>query len=160
MCTYIKNNSSVVTGVGLLILFLFIVYALVKSANGEDIYIHGGLHGLGLDSEVSKEELNYTCKPLPNTKPPAQMSGSEGVPPLPLPAVPQRRTEKKNPPRPPVLVVKIVTNDELDWNTNPQDVENLLTWMAKNIGVNFSSQNRSLDSIFGVCGKKQMAVLE
>mgnify|MGYP007131711592 CR=1 FL=1 len=33
--------------------------------------------------------------------------GGEGVPPLPLPATPQRRTEKKRPPSPPPLAAKI-----------------------------------------------------
>ena len=128
------------------------------SSMAQEVRHRGLTDGLGLDSAVSQEELNYTCKPLPTPKPPAQMGGSEGVPPLPLPAVPQRRTEKKNPPRPPVLVVKIVTKaGEADWNTNPQDIENLLKWMSKNLGVNFSSQNRTLDSVFGYGGPRQMA---
>lgn len=111
----------------------------------------GLLDGLGLDSAVSKQELSYTCDPLPPAKPPAQMSGGEGVPPLPLPAVPLRRTEKKNPPRPPVLVVKVDSGrGQGDWNTNPQDVENLLRWMAKNLGVSFSSQVRTLDDVLGL----------
>lgn len=130
------------------------------SAASQSFSPKGLTEGLGLDSEISHEEMNYSCKPLPASKPPAQMSSGEGVPPLPLPAVPQRRTEKKNPPRPPVLVVKIITDKESDWNTNPQDIENLLKWMAKNLGVNFSSQNRTLDDVFGVNGPMQMAVKE
>ncbi|OGV62044.1 MAG: hypothetical protein A3K19_27525 [Lentisphaerae bacterium RIFOXYB12_FULL_65_16] len=101
----------------------------------------GLLDGLGLDSPVSREETKFTCTPLPPSTPPAQHSGSEGVPPLPLPAVPLRRTEKKNPPRPPVLIAKISTQRESDWATNPADAENLLKWMAKNLNVNFSSIN-------------------
>lgn len=118
---------------------------------GETTAPKGLLEGLGLDSEVSKQELAYTCDPLPASKPPAQMSGGEGVPPLPLPAVPLRRSEKKNPPRPPVLVVKVDSGKgQEDWNTNPQDIENLLRWMAKNFGVDFSSQVRSLDEVLGL----------
>lgn len=113
--------------------------------------------GLGLDSAVSKEELNYTCDPLPPPKPPAQMSGGEGVPPLPLPAVPIRRTEKKNPPRPPVLVIKIITDRDADWNTNPNDVENLLKWMSKELDVNFSSQNKRLNDVLGFKEERRMA---
>ena len=126
----------------------------------QETRLRGLTDGLGLNSEVSKEELKYTCKPLPAPKPPAQMSGGEGVPPLPLPAVPQRRTEKKNPPRPPVLVVKIVTDGgEQDWNTNPQDVENLLKWLAKSFGISFSSQNMTLGDALGYNkGPMQMAV--
>ena len=99
------------------------------------------LQGFGLDSQVVNEETNYTCTPLPPPKPPAQHASAEGVPPLPLPAVPLRRTEKKNPPRPPVLIAKITTARRSDWATNPADADNLLRWMAKNLNVNFSSIN-------------------
>jgi len=98
-------------------------------------------NGLGIDSTISKEETNYTCTPLPSSKPPAQHSSAEGVPPLPLPVVPLRRTEKKNPPRPPVLVAKVSTNNLNDWATNPSDINNLLKWMASNLNVHFSSIN-------------------
>ena len=101
----------------------------------------GLLDGLGLNSTVAKDETKYTCTPLPPPKPPAQHSGAEGVPPLPLPAVPLRRTEKKNPPRPPVLIAKIATRRRSDWATNPADTQNLLRWMAKNLNVHFSSIN-------------------
>ncbi len=96
------------------------------------------LRGLGLDSAASKEETSYTCVPAPAPPPPAQHSSAEGLPPLPLPVVPLRRTEKKNPPRPPVLIAKISTANKADWATNPTDAENLLKWMAKNLNVSFS----------------------
>ncbi|MBN2451798.1 MAG: DUF4159 domain-containing protein, partial [Lentisphaeria bacterium] len=107
----------------------------------------GLLDGLGLDSAVAKEELNYTCVPKPAVKPPAQHSSAEGLPPLPLPVVPLRRTEKKNPPRPPVLIAKIATADRGDWATNPEDAKNLLRWMAKNLNVHFSTINIPEDKI-------------
>lgn len=107
----------------------------------------GLLDGLGLDSEVSREETKYTCVAKPPPKPPAQHSSAEGVPPLPLPAVPQRRTEKKNPPRPPVLIAKISTDRQSDWATNPADAQNLLRWMAKNLNVNFSTINLPQNNI-------------
>lgn len=107
----------------------------------------GVLDGLGLDSAVSKEETSFTCVPAPPPKPPAQMSGGEGVPPLPLPAVPQRRSEKKNPPRPPTLIAKIATQKQSDWATNPADADNLLKWMAKNLNINFSSINLPQEQI-------------
>jgi len=86
----------------------------------------------------SKEEMNYTCAPAPAPPPPAQHSSVEGLPPLPLPVVPLRRTEKKNPPRPPVLIAKIMTANRSDWATNPADLENLLKWMTKTLNVSFS----------------------
>ncbi len=120
--------------------------AAFLAANGS--LLGGGLlDGLGLDSDVSREETRYTCVPKPPPKPPAQHSGAEGIPPLPLPVVPQRRTEKKNPPRPPVLVAKIATGSQSDWATNPADADNLLRWMAKNLNVHFSTINLPQEQI-------------
>lgn len=107
----------------------------------------GLLDGLGLDSAVAQEETNYTCTPVPAAKPPAQHSSAEGLPPLPLPVVPLRRTEKKNPPRPPVLIAKIATQNRSDWATNPADAENLLRWMGQNLNVHFSSINMPEDQV-------------
>ena len=87
------------------------------------------LGDLGLDSEAAKAEKGFSCSPAPPSKAPAQHSSAEGMPPLPLPVVPLRRTEKKNPPRPPVLIAKIATQRESDWATNPADMKNLLKWM-------------------------------
>ncbi len=70
--------------------------------------------------------------------PPQFRKGGEGVPPLPLPATPLRRTERKRPPAPPVLIAKIqfgslkelkVSDGILhyyDWNKDPADIPNLL----------------------------------
>lgn len=99
------------------------------------------LKGLGLDSAAAQKEEDFTCAPLPPATPPAQHSAAEGLPPLPLPVVPLRRTEKKNPPRPPVLIAKIATKKQSDWATNPGDTKNLLKWMAKNFNVHFSEIN-------------------
>jgi len=118
--------------------FLFFVSGLLFS---QEIKLFGGTKGLGLDKSnpVIQQENNFTCDPLPPPQSPAQMKGAEGVPPLPLPAVPLRRTEKNNPPRPPVLVGKIDSGKgESDWNTNPADIENLLKWMSKEMHVDFS----------------------
>lgn len=99
------------------------------------------LDGFGLNSEIVEHEKEYTCTPKPPPQPPAQHSSAEGLPPLPLPVVPLRRTEKKNPPRPPVLIAKIATQRKSDWATNPADTKNLLKWMARELDVHFSSIN-------------------
>ena len=62
--------------------------------------------------------------------PPAQVSSSEGMPPLPLPATFQKRQERKNPPQPPVLITKIRTTDNEDWARTPNDLKGLLEWMS------------------------------
>ena len=78
--------------------------------------------------------------PLENPKPPpAQVSSSEGMPPLPYPVVPQKRQERKNPPQPPVLLTKIRTADAEDWARTPHDLKKLLEWMSGEMGANFTS---------------------
>jgi len=107
----------------------------------------GLLDGLGLGSDIATKEKAYSCVAKPPAAPPAQFSGGEGVPPLPLPAVPLRRSEKKNPPRPPVLIAKIATAKKSDWATNPGDADNLLRWMAEQLNVNFSAINLNQEQI-------------
>ncbi len=97
--------------------------------------------GFGLDSETVQHEEEFTCVPAQPPPAPSQHSSAEGLPPLPLPVVPLRRTEKKNPPRPPVLIAKIATASQADWATNPGDTTNLLRWMAANLDVHFSDMN-------------------
>jgi hypothetical protein len=76
------------------------------------------------------------AKPKP---PPANVSSSEGLPPLPYPAVAMKRQEKKNPPQPPVLVTKISTQDAEDWTRTPDDIKGLLVFMSREMNVHFSS---------------------
>ena len=78
--------------------------------------------------------------PLEQPKPPpAQVSSSEGMPPLPYPVVPQKRQERKNPPQPPVLLTKIRTSDAEDWARTPHDLKKLLEWMSGEMGASFTS---------------------
>src|SRR6266851_3096988 len=78
--------------------------------------------------------------PLEMPKPkPAQIASSEGTAPLPLPAVFQKRQEKKNPPKPPTLLTKISTSDAEDWTRTPDDVKGLLEWMSAEMNVHFTS---------------------
>ena len=119
-----------------------LVLALPLAALFAVVSVRAGLlDDLGINSDASKEATKHTCVPKPPPPRPAQHSGAEGVPPLPLPAVPLRRTEKKNPPRPPVLIAKIATQAQEDWATNPDDTNNLLRWMSKELNVNFTSTN-------------------
>ena len=78
-------------------------------------------------------------KPKP---PPAQISSSEGMPPLPYPVVPMKRQEKKNPPQPPVLLTKVRSADAEDWTRTPNDVKGLLQWISQEMNVHFSSNSK------------------
>jgi hypothetical protein len=83
-------------------------------------------------------------KPAP---PPAQISSSEGMPPLPYPAVFQKRQERKNPPQPPVLLTKIRTPDPEDWARVPHDMKGLLQTLSRETGVSFSSNVKTLKEV-------------
>jgi hypothetical protein len=83
----------------------------------------------------------------PKPPKPAHASAAEGLPPLPLPAVPLRRTEKKHPPKPPSILAKIRTGELHDWATDPNDTNNLLNWMKSTLGVNFGYVEQGLDQI-------------
>jgi hypothetical protein len=83
-------------------------------------------------------------KPKP---PPAQVSSSEGMPPLPYPVVPQKRQERKNPPQPPVLITKIRTDDPEDWTRTPHDLKKLLEWMSGEMGASFTSNIKTWKEI-------------
>src|SRR5579884_471237 len=66
-----------------------------------------------------------TCGPPPRRNPERQAS-AEGMPPLPLPAVPLRRSEPKAEPAPPLMLAKLEYGTTQDWNTDPGDADNLM----------------------------------
>jgi hypothetical protein len=90
------------------------------------------------------------CGPPPRAKPQSR-TGGESFPPLPLPATPLRRTEKKRPPAPPALIgkmamgpIRFVTRNGKrvqyrDWMTDPADVSSLLEWTNSQLGIHFRS---------------------
>jgi len=95
------------------------------------------------------------CGSAPVAKPQRRKAG-ESFPPLLLPATPLRRTEKKRPPAPPVLVAKIqfgavkeIDHDGqkvryYDWNKDPADVDNLLNIGNRALGVRYTKKQGPL----------------
>ncbi|MGW8257688.1 MAG: DUF4159 domain-containing protein, partial [Thermoguttaceae bacterium] len=96
------------------------------------------------------------CGPQPRAKPRFR-SGRESFPPLPLPATPLRRSEKKRQPSPPALVGKMAMGPERwitkggrrvryrDWMTDPADVRSLLTWTSEKLGINYRAMEADFD---------------
>jgi len=76
------------------------------------------------------ENKGWCPNSLPPPPRPQRRAGGESLAPLPLPVTPQRRTEKKRPPRPPVLIGKIAQGRERDWMVNMNDANNLLRWFV------------------------------
>ena len=93
---------------------------------------------------------------------PRRISGGESFPPLPLPATPLRRTERKREPSPPKLIAKVIWGDSAsftyadgtstkvaDWNLCPGDLQQLMKRASERLGVNYGSDNVSLTSFDG-----------
>ncbi len=108
----------------------------------------GSLTGSALGSAEEEGSGPVDCGPPPPAKTQHQ-TGGESFPPLPLPATPLRRSEKKRPPAPPALIGKMamgpakwVTKDGKrtmyrDWMTDPADVITLLGWTNEKLGINY-----------------------
>jgi len=84
------------------------------------------------------------CGQAPPTKDIQRRKSGEGFPPLPLPATPLRRSEKKNPPAPPVLVGRVIAGPDDKWTRAGNDIENLLKLASGQLGVPYRSVNVKL----------------
>jgi len=95
---------------------------------------------------------------LPPKAKPQMRQGGEALPPLPLPATPLRRSEKKRPPSPSALIGKVIWGSYLDykwkngnvtrvydWNMVPADCQSLLRSAYKHLRMDYKVQATSLD---------------
>ena len=91
-----------------------------------------------------------------------RISGGEAFPPLPLPATPLRRTERKREPSPPKLIAKVVWGQDAtftygdgaktriaDWNLCPGDLQQLMKMASARLGVTYGADSFSLASFDG-----------
>lgn len=82
-----------------------------------------------------------------------RIKGGESFPPLPLPATPLRRSERKRQPAPPVLIGKVVWGEQRtstdedgdiirysDWNLDPNDIPNLLKTANLRLGIKYRGE--------------------
>ena len=72
------------------------------------------------------EDLPIRPCGVPPPAPPQFHAGGEGTPPLPLPATPLRRSEKKKPPSPPTAMAKLQLGKYESWNSDPGALVNLM----------------------------------
>lgn len=118
--------------------------------------------GLAALACVVRGDENQWWVPLgpPPQAAPKRISGGAGIPPLPLPATPLRRSERKREPRPPLLVGKLVwgeageyrydsgeTRAISDWNLCPDDVAQLMRKAGRWFGLNYGTQPVSLATL-------------
>ncbi len=94
----------------------------------------------------SKERRLGTCGPPPRKNPQRQTS-AEGMPPLPLPATPLRRSEPKAEPMAPLMIAKMEYGIAQDWNTDPGDVDNLMRHCRYQLGLWYGWKNWSLHEL-------------
>jgi hypothetical protein len=81
----------------------------------------------------------WECGHAPPAKSPQHIKAGESFPPLPLPATPLRRSERKNPPAPPILVGKVRCGPDETWTRADNDVENLLKLATQQLGLAYST---------------------
>jgi hypothetical protein len=91
-----------------------------------------------------------------------RISGGESFPPLPLPATPLRRTERKREPSAPKLAAKIVWGEDAsftydtgaqtqiaDWNLCPGDLQQIMKAASDRLGVTYGADSFSLAGFDG-----------
>src|SRR5271156_3453862 len=118
---------------------------------------------------ASENEWFVPLAPPPDA-PPKRISGGEGFPPLPLPATPLRRTERKRQPTPPSLFGKVIWGEQgsftysggnttriTDWNLCPADLHRLFDKVQNKLGLQYGYDEVSLPTFSGDPDK--MAVL-
>jgi hypothetical protein len=93
---------------------------------------------------------------------PRRISGGEGFPPLPLPATPLRRSERKREPSAPKMVAKAMWGESADfkydsgqstqvadWNQCPGDLQQILRKAGAALGTAYSSDAMTLATFHG-----------
>ncbi len=121
-----------------------------------------------LIAQEEDEFLRPVGRP-PKAKADRQQAG-EALPPLPLPATPLRRSEKKSPPSPATLVGKVVWGSYLDykwedgevtrvfdWNMVPADCQRILGMARDRLGMEYKVETVNLASFD--CTPAQIPVL-
>lgn len=97
-------------------------------------------------SAVAQTRKLGTIGPPPRQDPQRQ-TAAEGFPPLPLPAVPLRRSEPKAEPAPPLFVGKLKYGTYQDYMPNPGDIDNLLRHVRSQIDAWYGWQLYGLDEL-------------
>ncbi len=98
---------------------------------------------LAVSPEISRAEFENPKANIPPKAKPQRRNAGEGLPPLPLPATPLRRSEKKREPSPPALVGNITFSDSsakaagLDWATTVVDLEKWVSWTNGQLGQKY-----------------------
>lgn len=115
----------------------------------------------GISLTAAESDWFVPLGPAPKAAP-KSISGGESLPPLPLPATPLRRSERKRQPSAPKLIGKVVWGESAaftwegggstqiaDWNLCPADLQSLLNKSSKALGSNYGSEAVNLATFAG-----------
>jgi hypothetical protein len=116
---------------------------------------------LAAGQALADEGFNVPKGPCGGAPPaaPHRRKGGEAFPPLPLPATPLRRTEKKRPPSPPVLIAKVQFGELMeiehdgktlryyDWNKDPGDAAMLVNIANSALGLRYTQKRGPLSAL-------------
>jgi len=110
---------------------------------------------------LAAEGFNVPKGPCGGAPPaaPQRRKAGEAFPPLPLPATPLRRTEKKRPPSPPALIAKVQYGELIeieqdgktvryyDWNKDPGDTAMLVNIANTTLGLHYTQKRGPLSAL-------------
>jgi hypothetical protein len=96
---------------------------------------------------AAQQQQRITIWGTPPREKPQMTKAAEGFPPLPLPVVPQRRSEKKRPPAPPILIANLANFSFGGWQGSPGAVDTLLQNAKKNLDVWYGWEQLDIDTI-------------
>jgi len=101
------------------------------------------LFGCAVSVVMADDEFSNPKANIPPKAAPQRRNAGEGVPPLPLPATPLRRSEKKREPSPPALVGSITFADialkkaGINWETTVIDIEKWVSFTNDQLGQRY-----------------------
>jgi hypothetical protein len=83
----------------------------------------------------------------PPRKNPERQTAAEGMPPLPLPVTPLRRSEPKAEPEGPLFVGRLTYGTTQDYMPNPGDLDNLMRHVRYNLGLWYGQRIVTIEEI-------------
>lgn len=117
-----------------------------RSTQGHVRCICAALVVLAIAAPALAQRKLGTIGPPPRQDPQRQ-TAAEGFPPLPLPAVPLRRSEPKAEPSPPLFVARLAYGDAQDYMPNPGDLKNLLRHVRTQLDAWYGHTILKLDEL-------------
>ena len=102
---------------------------------------------LGIAASALAEERKLGTIGPPPRKSPERQTAAEGMPPLPLPVVPLRRSEPKAEPEAPLFVGKLTYGTYQDYMPNPGDLDNLMRHVRYNLGLWYGQRLVTMEEV-------------